>query len=47
MITVPPGCKPGDALAFTLTDGRQVSLTVPDGARPGDLLCIVDGSPYR
>ena len=44
MITVPPGCKPGDALAFTLTDGRQMSLTVPDGARPGDRLSVPNAS---
>merc|ERR1719181_2457519 len=44
MLTVPPGAKAGDALAFTLPDGRQMSLTVPDGARPGDRLSVPNAS---
>merc|ERR1719387_1807941 len=44
MLTVPPGAKAGDALAFTLPDGRQMSLTVPDGAAPGDRLSVPNAS---
>merc|ERR1719171_1148261 len=44
MLTVPPGAKAGDALAFTLPDGRQMSLTVPAGAAPGDRLSVPNAS---